>query len=76
MENAEIKFINRDTNREITIEMHYDETEKTLDYNTTIFPELPEGENGGLALFLANMFLNMLQGPSQDNAESTEVNAD
>lgn len=74
MENVEIKFINQDTDQEIIIKMHYDNIEKTLDYDTVVVPELSD-ESGGLALFLADMFLNMLNDKSQDNIDSSEVNA-
>lgn len=75
MENVCVKFISKDTNREISIDMKYDADKGNLDYNTSINPPFEENENGGLTLFLANMFLKTLVDPTDSNTPET-TNAD
>lgn len=61
MQKSIVTFNDPDNNRTITVNFSHDTDSQTLDYQVNAEPEMVEGEDYGLNLFLANMFLESLQ---------------
>jgi len=73
MQHSIVTFVDPDNNVKITINFEYDLEKKVLNYEPVIEPELEQGKDYGLNLYLANMFLTTLQ-PKTEEIDDTEEN--